>query len=122
MANKDKCEEAECENEAHARGLCKRHYGIAWRRERSAKEDPLGLRKVKFPRKPLGPKDRTPTRDALHSSYRALKKAQDAYDLVKGVKGRQRWRLELTKLKEEIKELESRMDPADVDVVKKRKL
>jgi len=89
-----KCKVTGCENQAHARGYCRKHYRQVWLKGkiRSEEEERWAVEKS-LPRNES---------DRLRAMERELRRAETMYRNVLGVEGRLRWRRELEAVKKEM--------------------
>ena len=96
MAKSKKCIVDGCENPAHAKGYCRRHYGQIWRKGRITTDDEASGNQHESPH------DES---DRMRALERELRKAQNMYQQVVGFEGRLKWRKEMEAVKEEIERL-----------------
>lgn len=87
-----------CENRAHARGYCRKHYGQIWRKGRITPEDEQD-------QQDQVPGSRHDDSDRMRALERELRKAQSMYRQVVGFEGRLKWRKEMEAVKREIDRL-----------------
>ena len=100
MPRSSRCIVEGCNNPAHAKGYCRKHYGQIWRRGeiyndarvRANTMSDSGLRRD--------------DRERLRALERELKKAQHMYEVVVGFEGRLKWRREMEAVRAEIKKIE----------------
>ena len=97
MASRKICSVDECENKAHARGYCRKHYGQIWRKGRITTDADA--------ESALGRKSRD-DRERLKALARELRRAENMYDMVVGFEGRIKWRREMEAVKAEIRKID----------------
>lgn len=92
------CRVQGCENKAHAKGYCRKHYGQIWRRGKIVSDDE-GAEEIEIE---AGPRDET---DRMRALERELRRAEMMYSHVVGFEGRLKWRREIDEVKAEMKRL-----------------
>lgn len=98
MASPKICSVDECDNRAHARGYCRKHYGQIWRKGRittDADAESAVSRKSRD------------DRERLKALERELRRAENMYDMVVGFEGRIKWRREMEAVKAEIRKIDT---------------
>ena len=103
MAKETKCAVEGCENRAHAKGYCRKHYGQIWRKGKiySDEEERQVAEK-------LIPRDDT---DRMRALERELRRAEMMYQNVIGFEGRLKWRREIDEVKKEMVRLGMPLPP-----------
>lgn len=90
MVRKVPCKVPDCDEWAHARGYCRRHYGQVWRNGRvltkAEEEEQLRISS-----------EHNYSLRALRTDYQRAKKY---YDCIVGFHGRMRWRNELAEIEQ----------------------
>ncbi|MFW5857162.1 MAG: hypothetical protein ACOCX4_04710 [Planctomycetota bacterium] len=93
------CVVENCNNPAHAKGYCRKHYGQIWRKGRINPEE----------QDDFGADDDDASAhddsDRMRALERELRKAQHMYQQVVGFEGRLKWRKEMEAVKKEIDRL-----------------
>jgi hypothetical protein len=100
MAKKSRCVVSGCNNPAHARGYCRRHYGQIWRKGRINPDE-----KRQNAEAITEPEAQREDSDRMRALERELRKAQHMYDHVVGFEGRLKWRKEMESVRKEIERL-----------------
>lgn len=97
MAKDQKCIVPGCDNRAHAKGYCRKHYGQIWRKGKiySKEEEAAGIRRG-------ASRDDT---DRMRALERELRRAEMMYQNVVGFEGRLKWRREIDEVKKEMERL-----------------
>jgi hypothetical protein len=93
MASLKVCSVEGCDNKAHARGYCRKHYGQIWRKGKITSDAEGGAAVSRKSRDEL---------ERLKALERELRRAENMYDMVVGFEGRLKWRRELEAVKDEI--------------------
>lgn len=108
------CQYEDCDAKVYARGYCRRHYNMLWRkgsvgRAHALSEDEKGLRMDQIER--------------LRSLERELKRAKQMYKVVCGIEGRVKWHREIVMVGNEIEKLKVgacvesvNLDMEDIDI------
>jgi hypothetical protein len=110
MAQFKTCQYEDCSERVYARGYCRKHYNMLWRkgtvgRAHALNADEEGLRMDEIER--------------LRSLERELKRAEQMYAVVCGLEGRVKWRREIDTVKAEIAKIKSNAKVAKEKEVKK---
>lgn len=84
-----------CDNRAHAKGYCRKHYGQIWRKGKIYSQD----EKVPAIEEKVLPRDDT---DRMRALERELRRAETMYQNVIGFEGRLKWRREMEDVKKEM--------------------
>ena len=92
MADKKICQISDCDVVAHARGYCRRHYGMVWRKDRERRQEQVEL--------PEGTS--RDDMEKLRALEREFRRAEQMYNVVIGYEGRLKWRREMDDVKAEI--------------------
>ncbi len=103
------CKEEGCSKPVHARGLCRSHYGKAWR---GGDTKPKSVSLRQYVRSSGTP--RAFAQDLMaqwQSLQRAWQRARASYDCVVGLEGRKRWGTELRAIRTKQGALERQMTP-----------
>lgn len=96
MGKESRCIVPGCENRAHAKGYCRKHYGQIWRKGKIYSPEEESSRQ------------RCPNRDdtdRMRALERELKRAEMMYHNVVGFEGRLKWRREIDEVRKEMKRL-----------------
>ncbi len=94
MPRESVCVVAGCDNRAHAKGYCRKHYGQIWRKGKIYSQDETAV----VADKPT-PRDDT---DRMRALERELRRAETMYQNVIGFEGRLKWRREIEDVKKEM--------------------
>ena len=105
MSKESRCVVAGCENRAHAKGYCRKHYGQIWRKGKIYSDE----EERQVAEKQLIPRDDT---DRMRALERELRRAEMMYQNVIGFEGRLKWRREIDEVKKEMVRLGMVMPPA----------
>ena len=98
MPKKGPCIVEGCENPAHAKGYCRRHYGQIWRKGMIYDSPPKDRRDEEAHL-------RGDHHERLRALERELKKSLQMYEIVVGFQGRIKWRREIESVEEEIRKI-----------------
>ncbi|MHC4870544.1 MAG: hypothetical protein ACYTFY_01740 [Planctomycetota bacterium] len=98
MAKSALCSVKDCNNQVHAKGYCRKHYGQIWRKGKINQEK-SDSSSSQSSRTNIEDTDRM---RALEREYR---KAKNMYRQVVGFEGRLKWRKEMEAVKKEIERL-----------------
>ena len=100
------CKVEDCNEPAHAKGYCRKHYAKMWR-EKGRKESDKGTAKQSKKAK-----------RAINERYRALlfelKNARKMYDSVVGISTRIRWKKRMRWLQQELMSLDAGSDDIEL--------
>lgn len=96
MAKQSKCIVPGCDNKAHAKGYCRKHYGQIWRKGKiyTPEEEQRAQRSAQ--------RDDS---DRMRALERELRRAEMMYKNVVGFEGRLKWRREIDEVKKEMERL-----------------
>jgi len=111
MAYKRTCSQADCDNPVYARGFCRKHYNMMWRKGR------VGTIYEKIEQSNM-------TADEiyeLNSIRREIERSKQMYNNVIGLDARVKWRKKITKLEHDLKESESRIERLKQQRAEKRR-
>lgn len=89
-----KCIVEGCDNPAHAKGYCRKHYGQIWRKGKI-----YSVQEEKLARERYANRDDS---DRMRALERELRRAEMMYHNVVGFEGRLKWRREINEVKKEM--------------------
>lgn len=104
MAKSVVCSVDGCNNQVHAKGYCRKHYGQIWRKgkinqEREDYDEDDDTRESS--------RSSVEDTDRMRALEREYRKAKNMYRQVVGFEGRLKWRKEMEAVKKEIERLNS---------------
>ncbi len=95
MTKDNRCRVQGCDNKAHAKGYCRKHYGQIWRK---GKIYTVEEEKKTVEEKPIQRDDT----DRMRALDRELRRAEMMYKNVVGFEGRLKWRREIEEVRKEM--------------------
>jgi len=103
MTKESRCAVSGCENRAHAKSYCRKHYGQIWRKGKIYSNE----EEQQVTEKPILRDDT----DRMRALERELRRAEMMYQNVIGFEGRLKWRREIDEVKKEMVRLGMPLPP-----------